>query len=131
MNKSKRISPSELCKIVKCENQMVLDDIYENKKSDLTEKRIKEGLKEHRKFDNLNNMDKRCYIATAIYGQDSPKTNLLRQWRDKKLKVSWYGKIIIKVYYFISPYLVKYSPKLILNIFKFFIDKLINKISKI
>lgn len=130
MNKNKRISPTELCKIVKCEKQMVLDDIYENKKSELSEKRIKEGLKEHKKFDNINNIDKRCYIATAIYGQDSPKTNLLREWRDKKLKVNWYGKIIVKIYYFISPYLVNYSPQFILNIFKFCIDKLIDKINK-
>lgn len=49
-----------------------------------------------------------CYIATAVYGSyDCPEVWVLRRYRDYVLKPVWYGKIFIKIYYTISPILVK------------------------
>jgi hypothetical protein len=50
-----------------------------------------------------------CYIATAVYGSyDCPQVWVLRRYRDLKLKNSVFGRIFIKVYYAVSPTLVKY-----------------------
>ena len=50
----------------------------------------------------------RCYIATAVYGSyDCPEVWTLRRYRDYSLNATWYGKAFIKIYYALSPMLVK------------------------
>lgn len=49
-----------------------------------------------------------CYIATAVYGSyDAPEVLSLREFRDGVLQKHWWGKLFIKVYYFISPPIAK------------------------
>ena len=50
-----------------------------------------------------------CYIATAVYGSyDCPEVWTLRRYRDYTLAETWYGKVFIKIYYAISPTIVKW-----------------------
>ncbi len=47
-----------------------------------------------------------CFIATAVYGSPyAEEIDILRKWRDKKLKKIWFGSEFIQYYY-------KYSPPL-------------------
>ncbi len=49
-----------------------------------------------------------CYIATCVYGSyNCPQVWMLRRYRDFCLRKTWYGKILVKTYYLISPSLVK------------------------
>lgn len=49
-----------------------------------------------------------CYIATAVYGSyNCPQVWTLRRFRDNTLAQTWYGRTFIRVYYAISPILVK------------------------
>lgn len=49
-----------------------------------------------------------CYIATAVYGSyDCPEVWTLRRFRDLNLGASWYGRLFIKLYYLVSPTIVK------------------------
>ena len=49
-----------------------------------------------------------CYIATCVYGSyDCPQVWVLRRYRDYRLSAVWYGKAFIKLYYYVSPILVK------------------------
>lgn len=49
-----------------------------------------------------------CYVATAVYGSyDCPQVWTLRRYRDYTLAETWHGRAFIKVYYAISPTLVK------------------------
>lgn len=53
-----------------------------------------------------------CYVATAVYGSyDCPQVWTLRRFRDKALAETWYGRAFIRLYYVISPTLVKYFGK--------------------
>lgn len=53
-----------------------------------------------------------CYIATCVYGSyDCPQVWVLRRFRDKKLKATWYGYLFVRTYYSISPTLVKWFGK--------------------
>lgn len=50
-----------------------------------------------------------CYIATAIYGSyDCPQICTLRRYRDDVLAESALGRLFIRIYYKLSPKLVKY-----------------------
>lgn len=52
---------------------------------------------------------KGCYIATCIYGSyDCPEVWTLRRFRDNILDKNLFGRLFIKIYYSISPKLVKY-----------------------
>ena len=69
-------------------------------------------------MDSLRNNERRmnaggqnnegCYIATCVYGSyDCPQVLVLRQFRDNVLKQRYLGRAFIKVYYALSPKLVK------------------------
>ncbi len=50
-----------------------------------------------------------CYIATCVYGSyDCPEVWTLRRYRDSKLGASHGGRAFIRLYYAISPTLVKW-----------------------
>lgn len=52
---------------------------------------------------------KGCYIATCVYGSyDCPPVWTLRRYRDGVLSKTWYGRLFIRVYYAVSPILVKW-----------------------
>lgn len=51
---------------------------------------------------------KGCYVATAVYGAyNCPQVWTLRRFRDNTLAKTWYGRAFIRVYYAVSPTLVK------------------------
>ena len=53
-----------------------------------------------------------CYIATCVYGSyDCPEVMVLRSYRDNILAKTWYGRLFIKVYYAVSPVLVRWFGK--------------------
>ncbi len=49
-----------------------------------------------------------CYIATCVYGSyDCPEVWVLRRFRDEFLRKRFLGRMFIKVYYQISPWVVQ------------------------
>ena len=53
-----------------------------------------------------------CYIATSVYqSYDCPQVWTLRRYRDEKLKKSACGRLFVKVYYAVSPALVRMFGK--------------------
>ena len=55
---------------------------------------------------------KGCYIATAVYGSyNCPEVWVLRRYRDNDLDSNIFGKMFIKIYYAISPTVVKLFGK--------------------
>jgi hypothetical protein len=52
-------------------------------------------------------MDRRCYIATHVYGEDASETEALRRWRDEVLRQTALGRLATVLYYRISPALVR------------------------
>ncbi len=65
------------------------------------------GDRAHTQFNkSIESEDKRCFIATHLYGVDDQRTVLLRNFRDRRLMTNWSGRLLIKVYYRLSPYLV-------------------------
>jgi len=49
-----------------------------------------------------------CYVATAVYGSyDCPQVWTLRRYRDIRLQTTILGRTFVKIYYVISPHLVR------------------------
>ncbi|MFT6904805.1 MAG: hypothetical protein ACJAS1_001459 [Oleiphilaceae bacterium] len=104
------------------------------KGSKISEESKRARMRGNTKHDSLNKIiiqqastDKRCYIATHLYGIDDHRTQQLRRFRDTTLTQSSSGRLFIKIYYFLSPYIVKASEKApwIDKLLRPLIDKLI------
>lgn len=53
-----------------------------------------------------------CYVATCVYGSyDCPQVWTLRRYRDYCLAKTWHGRAFVKLYYRVSPTLVKWFGK--------------------
>lgn len=49
-----------------------------------------------------------CYVATAVYDSyNCPEVWTLRRYRDYKLAETWYGRTFVRLYYAISPTIVR------------------------
>lgn len=73
-----------------------------------------------------------CYIATSVYGSyDCPEVWTLRRFRDNKLATNLFGRVFIRVYYFISPTLVRLFGKKIWfqNFWKKRLDKFVENLN--
>ena len=89
----------------------------ESKKSDSVIKTTKKG----------------CYVATCVYGSyDCSQVWRLRRYRDYYLDSKWYGRLFIKLYYSISPKLVKMfgEKKWFKHFAKSILDKKLIKLEK-
>ena len=51
----------------------------------------------------LTSSDRRCFIASAVFGVDAEETVLLRQFRDRKLLPCCAGRWMVLLYYKVSP----------------------------
>lgn len=74
-----------------------------------------------------------CYIATCVYGSyNCSQVWVLRRYRDNKLANSWHGRLFIKIYYSISPTLVRLfgNKKWFKNLFKKRLDRMVEKLKK-
>lgn len=74
-----------------------------------------------------------CYVATAVYGSyDCPEVWILRRYRDFYLMNNSFGRMFVKLYYKVSPTLVKMfgNTKIFNYVFKAFLDKKIELLKK-
>ena len=72
-----------------------------------------------------------CYIATCVYGSyDCPSVWTLRRYRDYKLATSRSGRTFIRIYYAISPKIVKCFGKSrwFKSLWRKKLDKIVNKL---
>ena len=73
-----------------------------------------------------------CYVATAVYGSyDCPQVWTLRRFRDYTLAESWYGRAFIRIYYAVSPTLVKLfgSKEWFKKLWKGKLDRMVSKLN--
>ena len=85
---------------------------------------MKKGTLMHQKAsgEHRHKQSSSCYIATCVYGESHEITNILREYRDKRMLCSIIGRLFARVYYTISPTVVKVFGKSVL--FRFFLKNL-------
>lgn len=73
-----------------------------------------------------------CYVATSVYNSyNCPEVWTLRRYRDNTLGSTWYGRTFIRLYYAISPTLVKWfgKTKWFKRFWKGRLDKMVKKLN--
>jgi len=70
-------------------------------------------VKGNASHDEFNQMaqDKRCFIASYLYGIEDNRTKTLRSFRDNTLLRNRPGKALVSAYYRLSPILVTISSR--------------------
>ena len=72
-----------------------------------------------------------CYVATAVYGSyNCPQVWTLRRYRDYVLAATWGGRLFVRIYYAISPTLVKWfgSSRWFKGVWRKVLDKKVAKL---
>ena len=102
---------TEIVDTVYCEQKAVFDKtIGDARPADVLAK-ARQGRFEHLRFEVEGRtqaaIDKRCFIASRVFGIDAPETVFLRAWRDAVLQRSCVGRLLVAAYYAVSPWLVQ------------------------
>ena len=118
MKKSKDspIAASELAKLGYCEAKARFDQRHGELPTPLQLDRRREGNEAHRLFHRdavayqNRASDRRCFVATYVFGAEAPETIALREFRDSVLIPTHWGCRAVRLYYAVSPGLCRIFP---------------------
>ncbi|OJW42451.1 MAG: hypothetical protein BGO50_01580 [Rhodanobacter sp. 67-28] len=114
------LAATKLAELGYCETRMVLARRIGPRATQEQRKARRAGQAEHERFDRqvrsahnyASTQDRRCFIATAVYGADDQRTQQLRDWRDAVLSHSVPGRLVIRTYYALSPWIARLLVRL-------------------
>ncbi len=107
-----KVSVTELAQLGKCERQVYYDHIY-GAEHEKVRAAAEQGREAHLVFaERLSGKtDRRCFVASCVFGADAWQTEALRDWRDECLLSAPGGRTLVRLYYALSPQLVPYLEK--------------------
>lgn len=112
MRRRRYHSISNIVATVYCERHALLDREHGQARPINVRIKAAAGTFEHKRFELEGKtraaVDRRCFVATAVYGDDAPQTHYLRSWRDRVLMTRWGGRVLVWAYYRVSPSLVRW-----------------------
>ena len=79
-----------------------------------------------------HNSNQGCYVATCVYGSyDCPQVWTLRRFRDYSLAKSFFGRAFIRLYYAVSPTIVKWfgDTQWFKNMWQGTLDRMVYKLN--
>jgi hypothetical protein len=121
------VSASDIGRAEYCSHY--LEHKYKGSKVSLSAQTARaKGNTSHEAF-NRQAEDKRCFIASHLYGPEDRRTIQLRRYRDQTLRKYFAGRVFIAVYYKLSPTLVTISRKL--PVLDELLMKVVNKLLRI
>lgn len=99
---------SDVAGMLYCERKAYYDATHGKLSTPESDRAARAGEAMHQRFAAdgqrlLSRQDRRCFIATAVYGEDAPQTEALRRWRDRALMRHPAGRAVTAVYYRLSP----------------------------
>lgn len=117
----RRISATELAALGRCEQQAMFKhhgnrERVGTKVAAARSRGNAEHARRHEVIKRLENApsnldaahrDRRCFIATAVYGADAWQTECLRAWRNERLLPRPLGRVLVHMYYRFSPVLAR------------------------
>jgi len=104
---------TDIAQMAMCERQMLFDDEYGHKRSGRVDRLRKKGIRVHKKYEQALKPvagDRRCYVATSLFGPRAWQTEVFREYRDSKLLTNIAGRSIVQLYYWVSPAFIRLFP---------------------
>ena len=107
MTKKKYVTASDIGRMAYCPRSVSFEKQGHRVSAD-AQLRRQRGNIAHQQYNQQvrANQDKRCFIATTVFGETHPVTQAFRDYRDKHL-ITRAGQCYVHVYYVISPYLCR------------------------
>lgn len=111
------VAATTLAQLGSCETRQVLDRRHGERVTPEIEQLREAGNRQHEQFHQrasfahnrrddvvvVRRTDSRCFIASAVYGIDDPRTDEIRRFRDTVLCRTSSGRILVRAYYTVSP----------------------------
>ncbi len=100
------VSASALSQMGVCERLVVFEHHGGKRPTPEQREALQRGLRAHRQFESEGASEAarrgRCFIATHVFGE-GPETQILRRFRDRYLRRSRAGRLLILAYYRLAP----------------------------
>lgn len=108
------VSATDLANMFVCERRVLLQARYGPRNDPCVRRNAEHGELRHSSFhqDAMRRVpglltsepvDKRCFIASAVFGPNATETIALRRFRDRVLLPRAIGRVLVQAYYFVSP----------------------------
>lgn len=104
--RQRAVSASELAEMGFCEKRILLAHQHGEQQTAVQRRARTRGNAAHQRyFDQgmASATDRRCFVATCVFGPDAAETQVLRAYRDAVLLQSRFGNWAVQVYYRLSP----------------------------
>jgi len=113
MKRKHHVTATDLAECCVCEQRVVFDRMRGKRRSGERWQHMQAGQAMHAELHRQAKLDlvppvrdARCFVASALWGADDSRTEVLRTWRDRWLLTMWCGPALVKLYYASSPRLV-------------------------
>lgn len=100
------VTAKELAEMGFCEKRVQLADLYGEQVTPEQQRARARGQAAHQRYleDGMASArDRRCFVATCVFGPDALETQLLRAYRDTVLLRGRWGRWMVTVYYWSAP----------------------------
>lgn len=100
------VSAKELAEMGFCEKRVQLAHLYGEQVTPEQRKAMDRGQMAHQRYleDGLAaTSDRRCFVATFVFGSEAPETQVLRAYRDRVLLRRRWGRALVAAYYRVAP----------------------------
>lgn len=116
------VSATELAEMGFCEKKMQLAHVYGERVTPEQRKAMARGQVAHQRYleEGLAvTADRRCFVATFVFGPDARETQVLRAYRDAVLLRRRWGRALVAAYYRVAPSvcrIMEWSPAAIVGV---------------
>lgn len=114
------VSAKDLAEMGFCEKRVLLAHLHGEQTTPSQQEDVRRGLAAHQQYHEQGvaavSSDRRCFIATCVFGETAPQTQVLRVFRDEVLLPRWWGRLTVRLYYRLAPAVcavLRRSPELL------------------
>jgi hypothetical protein len=100
------VSATELAEMGFCEKRVQLASIYGDRVTPEQRRARARGRDAHQQYFEEGvaaSADRRCFVATFVFGPDAAETQVLRAYRDAVLTRGRWGRLLVSLYYRTAP----------------------------
>lgn len=103
------VSAKDLAEMGFCEKRVLLAHLRGQRMTLEQQRSAERGRRAHERYyrEGLSAVasvaDRRCFVATCLFGDEAWQTNVLRRYRDEVLLRLWIGRWVVASYYWCAP----------------------------